>query len=108
MRVLFAAATLCAFAASAQDDVVPPRVLTRVDATVPVNAAPPEHDHVLLEFIVGTDGKAADVHVIESAGAAWDQATVDALKQWVFAPATHEGVPTPSRTVLGPRNGSIR
>lgn len=100
MRVLFAAATLCAFAASAQDDVVPPRVLTRVDATVPVNAAPPEHDHVLLEFIVGTDGKAADVHVIESAGAAWDQATVDALKQWVFAPATHEGVPTPSRTRL--------
>ena len=42
-------------------DVVPPEVITRVEATLPVNAAPPIQDHVLLEFTVGA-GHALDRH----------------------------------------------
>jgi TonB family protein len=81
-------------------DVVPPEVLVRVEAQVPQGAPPPTQDHVLLEFTVGTDGRPADVIVLESAGPAWDRATVDALLKWRFTPARHEGAPVPARTRL--------
>lgn len=81
-------------------DVAPPTVLTKVDAALPTDAAPPEHDHVLLEFTVGVDGRTSDILVVESAGKAWDQASIDALSKWRFNPATHEGVPVASRTRL--------
>jgi iron complex outermembrane recepter protein len=81
-------------------DVVPPEVITRVEATLPTNAAPPQQDHVLLEFTVGPDGVPSDILVIESAGPEWDLASTDALSKWRFKPATHEGVPVAARTRL--------
>ena len=94
------AMALCALPAMAGEDVAPPTVLTKVEATLPVDAAPPEQDHVLLEFTVGIDGKPGDIRVIESAGKAWDQASIDALAKWAFNPATHEGTPVAVRTRL--------
>jgi iron complex outermembrane receptor protein len=89
-------AALPAFA----DDVTPPEVLERVDATLPANAPPPKQDHVLLEFTVGTDGRATEILVVESAGEAWDRAASGALAKWRFKPARHEGVEVPARTRL--------
>ncbi|MEW6435338.1 MAG: TonB family protein [Myxococcota bacterium] len=90
---------LAALAARA-DDVVPPEVLARVDATLPAGAPPPLQDHVLLEFTVGTDGRATDILVVESAGAAWDRAASEALAKWRFRPARHEGADVAARTRL--------
>lgn len=93
-------AVLLHAAGAAAGDVVPPEVLKKVDAQVPVNAPAPTQDHVLLEFTVGTDGRATEIIVIESAGDAWDRASRQALEQWTFRPASHEGVPVPARTRL--------
>lgn len=81
-------------------DVTPPEVLSRVDAQVPSDGEPPKQDHVLLEFTVGADGVPMDIVVVESAGDAWDRASVKALEQWRFTPARHEGVAVASRTRL--------
>ncbi|MFO0599744.1 MAG: TonB family protein [Myxococcaceae bacterium] len=86
--------------AAAAGDVVPPEVVVRVEAQVPADAPPPTQDHVLLEFTVTAEGRASDVLVIESAGARWDQASIEALLKWQFKPATHEGVPVDARTRL--------
>jgi len=86
--------------ALAAGDVVAPEVLSRVEALVPAEVAAPTQDHVLLEFTVTAEGRAADVIVIESAGRAWDKASVDALLKWQFKPATHDGVPVDARTRL--------
>ena len=99
LRAGFTFSVLCALAAQA-GDVVPPEVITRVEAALPKDAPPPTQDHVLLEFTVGTDGVPSDILVIESAGAAWDRASTQALSAWRFKPATHEGVPVASRTRL--------
>jgi iron complex outermembrane receptor protein len=81
-------------------DVVPPEVLVRVDAALPADAPPPRQDHVLLEFTVGTDGRATDIFVVESAGEAWDRAASSALAAWRFKPARHDGAEVPARTRL--------
>ncbi|MBL8914600.1 MAG: TonB-dependent receptor [Archangium sp.] len=100
MRLLFAVSMLLARAAFAAGDVVPPEVVSRVEASVPTDAPPPTQDHVLLEFTVTAEGKATDVLVVESAGRAWDQASIDALLKWQFKPATHEGIAVDARTRL--------
>lgn len=99
VRGAIALALLLALTAQA-GDVVPPEVLTRVEATLPGDAPAPLQDHVLLEFTVGADGIPSDVLVIESAGAKWDEASAEALLKWRFKPATHEGVPVAARTRL--------
>lgn len=91
---------MLALAQPALADVTPPEVLTRVDAALPADAPPPSHDHVLLEFTVTAEGRVTDVSIIESAGARWDQASIDALVKWTFRPALHDGVPVAARTRL--------
>jgi TonB family protein len=81
-------------------EVIPPEVLTRVEARVPEGAPPPTQDHVLLEFTVTVKGRAGDIVVLESAGHAWDEAAREALSQWTFKPAVHEGTVVASRTRL--------
>src|SRR5262249_41455679 len=78
----------------------PPEVISKVDAVAPVGGQPPLHEHVVLEFTITEDGVVHDIVVVESAGAVWDDATVDALKQWRFKPALHQGKTVASRTQL--------
>ena len=98
-RCLFAGALLCAAIALA-GEVQPPSVISRVEAQVPVGVDPPTQGHVLLEFTINPDGRAVDIAVIESAGPSWDEASTSALAQWIFRPASHEGVAIESRTRL--------
>ena len=93
-------AALLVSAVASGDEVVPPEVISKVDAVLPVSAPPPLHEHVVLEFTITEDGVVHDVVVIESAGEAWDQAAVDALTQWRFKPALHQGKTVASRTQL--------
>ena len=52
---------------------------------------------VLLECLVGTDGKAEQIHVAEATHPAFGQAAADALQQWEFTPGTVNGQPAPMR-----------
>ncbi len=81
-------------------EVLPPEVLTRAEAVLPIGAPPPSQDHVLLEFTVTIEGRAGDIVVLESAGPAWDAAAREALSKWTFKPAVHEGTVVASRTRL--------
>jgi len=48
---------------------------------------------VMLSIVVGTDGTAGNIHVIKSLGMGLDEKAAEAVRQWVFRPGTHQGVP---------------
>jgi protein TonB len=59
------------------------------------------HGFVTLEVRVGTDGRVRDVSVInDQVGLGCGQAAVDAVRQWVFNPATQDGVPVEVTTTV--------
>jgi iron complex outermembrane recepter protein len=70
-------------------DVVVPQLLSSVAFEKP--ATRPLQDHVLVEFTVTADGRVANIGVIESAGEPWDLAVRQALEQFTFRAAQHDG-----------------
>ena len=48
---------------------------------------------VLLEIVVGPDGRVSDVRVVRRLGAGLDARAVDAVRQWRFTPARRLGTP---------------
>ncbi len=52
---------------------------------------------VILECLVGTDGKAEQIHAVEATHPAFSQAAVESLEQWEFTPGTINGQPSPIR-----------
>ncbi len=109
----FAASTLAARVARAQDpapapptqanpgradEVVPPVVITHVDAQYPPSArAARKHGDVMLALTVDADGHVSKVDVVESGGADLDEAAVIAARQWTFVPAKKNGRALASR-----------
>ncbi|MGB0680722.1 MAG: TonB family protein, partial [Polyangiales bacterium] len=68
--------------------VTPPRVLQAVEARYPPDAlAAGREASVELAVTVQADGSVGAVTVARSAGAAFDEAAIAALRQWRFAPA---------------------
>src|SRR5262245_34257279 len=49
---------------------------------------------VVLSITIGTTGSVEDVALQESAGAAFDQAALEAARKFVFTPAEVDGVPS--------------
>ncbi|HEX3597295.1 MAG TPA: energy transducer TonB, partial [Polyangiaceae bacterium] len=85
-------------AAPAPPAVTPPAVLTHVDAVYPESAlAAREHGDVVLALTVDVDGHVSKVDVLESGGAALDEAAIIAARQWTFTPAERGGRPVASR-----------
>jgi len=74
--------------------VEPPRLLQQHEATYPPPAkeAGLEAD-VVLELLVGADGKVADSVVVEPAGHGFDEAAREASLHFLFAPALRDGRP---------------
>ena len=50
---------------------------------------------VLLHVVIGEDGKAADVQVVQGLGLGLDEQAILAVRQWQFKPGTRNGVPVP-------------
>lgn len=48
---------------------------------------------VVIRFIVGTDGKPHDLKVTSAPNRGFDEAALDAVRQWIFKPATCDGEP---------------
>ncbi len=68
--------------------ITPPELLSRVDAVYPQAAlAAGQQGTVVLLVTVDIGGGVSDAEVAQSAGAALDQAALDAVKQWRFMPA---------------------
>ncbi|MFZ4735880.1 MAG: TonB family protein [Bradymonadia bacterium] len=74
---------------------VPPVLQAFVPASYPPEAAAARIGaSVLLRLEIELDGRVAGVEVVESAGAAFDQAATEAARQFVFTPARVAGEPT--------------
>ncbi len=77
--------------------VVPPRVLSSVEAAYPPRALAERREaHVHLELQVDATGHVADVRVLETGGDEFDAAAVEAVQRYAFSPATEDGVPVRS------------
>ena len=78
---------------STPSQIQPPVKLVDVKPVYPADAqAARVQGVVILEVVVGTDGRVQSVTVLRSIPLL-DQAAVDAVKQWVFSPATLNGQP---------------
>ena len=72
-----------------------PALVMRVEPTYPdVALMAKVGGLVILEAVVGSDGKVESVQVLRSVKFL-DQAAIDAVKQWQYSPLVLNGVPTP-------------
>lgn len=71
-------------------DVIPPRVLKRVEPQFPPGT--PKRVHIV-EVTVGTDGRVVDVRLLNDPPGAVADAIAAAVRQWEFAPGTLNGKP---------------
>jgi TonB family protein len=67
-----------------------PKVLRNVNA---VYASPPIPGTVVLQVVIDEDGCVRDSKVLRGVNRYQDSAALDAIRQWVFLPATLEGKP---------------
>jgi len=104
VRALVALALLLAPRAAAAEDapaqavptIVPPKLVTFVQAEFPPSeVAPGKGATVVLQIAIDATGKVAGVTVLQTAGPAFDGAALGAAKQFVFDPATVGGRPIP-------------
>jgi protein TonB len=73
----------------------PPTQITRVQPVYPAVAQSARVSGVvILEALIGADGRVSDARVLRSIPLL-DQAALDAVRQWVYAPTLLNGVPVP-------------
>ena len=98
---MLALALVLSFAALAQDAGVltrPPALVKDVQAIFPPQLLDAgASGTVVMEIDLGADGKVFDARVVQSAGEAFDEAALAAVRQFEFSPAEVDGVPTPVR-----------
>jgi protein TonB len=73
---------------------------------VPISVVAPHVDgydigqSVQVEFVVDTTGKPSDINIKSTSDRDFAEAVVDAVKQWRFTPAQHNGSPVATKVVL--------
>lgn len=92
----------CAGVAFGQEPVAPtvepPRVIEQAPAEYPAVELLANHEAtVVLLVTVGRDGLVGSAEISESAGRAFDEAAMAAIRGWKFAPARRSGEPVASR-----------
>ena len=76
------------------------------DIPVPIAVVAPRVDgydigqSVQVEFVVDTTGHATGVNIKSASDRAFAEAVVDAVKQWRFTPALHNGAPVATKVIL--------
>lgn len=89
---------------SPPDAVVPPEVVSRVAAVHPAEAPASRQESTTELFVtVEPDGGVGEVEVARSGGEAFDQAAIEAVRQWRFRPATRGGIPVAARLLVAVR-----
>ncbi len=75
-------------------DVTEPKAIHKVNPTYPEEARKAGLMGVVVcETVITAAGEISDVKILRTADEVFNQPTIDALKQWKFAPATLEGEP---------------
>jgi len=75
-----------------------PIVLERAAAVYPADARPEEVEGFsLLSLVIRADGTPANIDVVRSHGAAFDEAAIEAVKKTTFEPGSLDGKPVPVR-----------
>jgi protein TonB len=75
-------------------DIKPPTVVSRVEPQYGAEArAAKVQGTVVLEVVIHKEGTVDIRRVVHSLGYGLDASAIEALKQWVFKPATKDGVP---------------
>lgn len=78
----------------AGDGVTPPNLLHKTDPVYPEVARRGNYEATdLIGLIVDTSGAPGDVHIVRPVGMGMDEAAVDAVMHYRFAPATRDGHP---------------
>ncbi len=77
----------------------------RSTAPIPIHRVTPEYTkeasdakvqgRVLLSAVVGVDGTATDIRVVQGLGMGLDQKAIECLDQWRFKPGTRDGQSIP-------------
>jgi TonB family protein len=82
-------------------DVLPPKMLQSAEAQY-TDAARRDHleGTVILSTIVDIDGRAKQTKVVRSLDAGLDKKALEAVEQWRFSPAMHDGQPVPVRIAI--------
>lgn len=76
----------------------PPKLVKFVEAPYPESEkAAGKQASVVLQIAISATGTVTDARVIESGGAAFDQAALEAVRQFEFEPAEIDGKPAPIR-----------
>jgi len=76
------------------------------DVPVPIAVVSPKVDgydigqSVQVEFVVDTTGHATGINNKSASDRAFAEAVVDAVKQWRFTPALHNGAPVATKVIL--------
>lgn len=79
-------------------DVIPPRIVRRVEARYPAVAADAAPSGtVLLDAVIEDDGVPKILRVVRSLSWEFDEAAIAALEQWRFSPAEKDGQPVKVR-----------
>jgi len=85
-------------APASQPGFVQPSVLTRTLPGYTAEArAKKIEGAVILSALVGPDGKAQDIQIVQSLDPDLDQKAIEAVGQWTFRPGTRDGVPVKVR-----------
>ncbi|MFL5357657.1 TonB-dependent receptor domain-containing protein [Archangium sp.] len=76
----------------------PPALLKQVEASFPPEAqAQGLAGTVVMEVDIGPDGRVMDARVVQPAGHGFDEAALEAVRQFEFSPAEVDGQPAPVR-----------
>lgn len=76
----------------------PPKLLNRVNPVYPQAAIDKGlQGHVSVELVVDEAGKVAEARVLESSDPVFDAPSLEAVRQWTFAPPQKDGKPSRAR-----------
>ena len=77
-------------------DIKAPEVIRKVDAEYPPSASDTGIEGIVIADVrIERDGSIADVRIVKSLSADFDEKAVAAIRQWKFKPATYLDKPVP-------------
>jgi TonB family protein len=71
--------------------VTPPRVIKQVNPQYPTNRGVRAVGAVIIALVVSSKGLPKDPHVVKGIDKDLDESALEAVKQWLFAPAQKDG-----------------
>ena len=78
-----------------------PRVIRKTKPKYPIDARRAQMEGIVsVEFTVGITGRATNIKVVKPIGFGFDEAAIEAIKKWRFAPAVKKGVQVPVRVKM--------